>query len=117
MGVDSSIGAGAMFEISSRVTFKKSVICVAVTVISDGMASIGRADASVDSGSFPMFRSKIGVSKSCSSAGSTSTPIGRSSSSSVVSMCTEGVVGMEYAYASVGNQNRFLKLMMVMNVE
>uniref|UniRef100_A0A915JEL0 Uncharacterized protein n=1 Tax=Romanomermis culicivorax TaxID=13658 RepID=A0A915JEL0_ROMCU len=82
MGVDSSIGAGAIFEISSSVSFKKSEICVAVAVTSDGAAGIERADASVDGGSFAKLRSKIGVSNSSSSAGSTSTSMGRSSSSS-----------------------------------
>uniref|UniRef100_A0A915KIM2 Uncharacterized protein n=1 Tax=Romanomermis culicivorax TaxID=13658 RepID=A0A915KIM2_ROMCU len=88
MGVDSSIGAGAMLEISSSVrisssvSFKKSEICVAVAVTSDGAAGMGRADASIDGGSFAMLRSKIGVSSNSSSAGSTSTSVGRSSSSS-----------------------------------
>uniref|UniRef100_A0A915HUW5 Uncharacterized protein n=1 Tax=Romanomermis culicivorax TaxID=13658 RepID=A0A915HUW5_ROMCU len=68
MGVDSSIGAGARIEISWSVSFKKSVICVALAVTSDGVASIGRADASVHGGSFAMLRSKIGVSKNSSSA-------------------------------------------------
>uniref|UniRef100_A0A915ILS3 Uncharacterized protein n=1 Tax=Romanomermis culicivorax TaxID=13658 RepID=A0A915ILS3_ROMCU len=48
MGVDSSIGARARFEISSSISFKKSVICVAVPVISDGAVGVGRADTSVD---------------------------------------------------------------------
>uniref|UniRef100_A0A915IYG5 Uncharacterized protein n=1 Tax=Romanomermis culicivorax TaxID=13658 RepID=A0A915IYG5_ROMCU len=48
MGVDSSIGPRARFEISSSVSFKKSVICVAVPVISDGAAGVGRANMSVD---------------------------------------------------------------------
>uniref|UniRef100_A0A915L2J0 Secreted protein n=1 Tax=Romanomermis culicivorax TaxID=13658 RepID=A0A915L2J0_ROMCU len=107
MGVHSSIGAGAMLEISSRVSLRKLVICVAVAVMSDGPAGIGRGDISVDSGSFAMFRSKMGVSKSLSSVGSTSTSIGRSSSSSVVRLGTEAVVGMGYAYTNTGNENRF----------
>uniref|UniRef100_A0A915KAZ9 Secreted protein n=1 Tax=Romanomermis culicivorax TaxID=13658 RepID=A0A915KAZ9_ROMCU len=107
MGVDSSIGAGAIFESLSRVSFKKSVICIAVAVIPDGAASMGRVNGSVDSGSFTMFRSKIGVSMSSLSAGSTLTPIGWSSSSSGVSMCAEAVVGMGYAYTGGGNKNRF----------
>uniref|UniRef100_A0A915IC67 Uncharacterized protein n=1 Tax=Romanomermis culicivorax TaxID=13658 RepID=A0A915IC67_ROMCU len=107
MGVDSSIGAWAMFEIWLSVSFKKSVICVAVAVVSDWVVCIGRANALVDSGSFAMFESKIGVSKGSSSAGSTSTPIGRSSSSSAVSVCMEAVVGMVYTYTGVGNKNRF----------
>uniref|UniRef100_A0A915KMV6 Uncharacterized protein n=1 Tax=Romanomermis culicivorax TaxID=13658 RepID=A0A915KMV6_ROMCU len=84
MGVDSSIGAGAMFEISSSISFKKSVICVAVALRSDGAAGIGRADTSVDGGSLAMFKSKISISKISSSAGSTSTPVGQSSSSSAM---------------------------------
>uniref|UniRef100_A0A915ISL2 Uncharacterized protein n=1 Tax=Romanomermis culicivorax TaxID=13658 RepID=A0A915ISL2_ROMCU len=67
MGVDSSIGAGAMLEISSSMSFKKSVICVVVAVMSKGSAGIGRADTSVDSGSFTMLRLKIGVTSSSSS--------------------------------------------------
>uniref|UniRef100_A0A915LBB2 Uncharacterized protein n=1 Tax=Romanomermis culicivorax TaxID=13658 RepID=A0A915LBB2_ROMCU len=67
---------------------------MAVAVGLDGVAGVGRADASVDKGSFAIFRSKIGVSNSSLSAGSTSTPnIGRSSSTLAVSMCTEAVVG------------------------
>uniref|UniRef100_A0A915IRI7 Secreted protein n=1 Tax=Romanomermis culicivorax TaxID=13658 RepID=A0A915IRI7_ROMCU len=95
-----------MFEISSSISFKKSVICVAIAVILDGPAGIGRAHMSDDSDSFAMFKSKIGLSKSSSSAGSTSTPVGRSSNSSAVSMCTEAVVGMGYAYTGAGNENR-----------
>uniref|UniRef100_A0A915KXW5 Secreted protein n=1 Tax=Romanomermis culicivorax TaxID=13658 RepID=A0A915KXW5_ROMCU len=98
MGVDLSIGTGAMFEISSSVSFKKTVICIAVAVISDGAACIGRADALVEGGSFAMFKSKMGMSESSSSAGSTSTPVGRSSSSLAVSVCTEDIVG-------AGNKN------------
>uniref|UniRef100_A0A915JWJ0 Uncharacterized protein n=1 Tax=Romanomermis culicivorax TaxID=13658 RepID=A0A915JWJ0_ROMCU len=65
-----------------------------------------------------MFRLKIGVSKSSSSAGSMSTPrVGRSSSSWAVSVCTEAVVRMEYAYTGAGNKNRLWKSMMAMNVE
>uniref|UniRef100_A0A915JMN4 Secreted protein n=1 Tax=Romanomermis culicivorax TaxID=13658 RepID=A0A915JMN4_ROMCU len=70
-----------MVEILLSVSFKKSMICVAVAVMSDGTTGIGRADASVEGGSFAMLRLKMGVSKSSSSAGSTSTSIGRSSSS------------------------------------
>uniref|UniRef100_A0A915JPN4 Secreted protein n=1 Tax=Romanomermis culicivorax TaxID=13658 RepID=A0A915JPN4_ROMCU len=76
-----------MLEISLSVSFKKSVICVAVALISDGAAGIGRADASDDGSSFAMLRSKISVSNRSSSAGSTSTLMGRSSSSSVAFPC------------------------------
>uniref|UniRef100_A0A915KXT2 Uncharacterized protein n=1 Tax=Romanomermis culicivorax TaxID=13658 RepID=A0A915KXT2_ROMCU len=117
MGVDLSIGARARVEISSSVSFKKLVICLAVAVISDGVASIGRADTSVDGGSLAMFKSKISVSKSSSSAGSTSTSMGWSSSSSAVSVCTEAIVGMGYAYTGAGNENRFWKSMIGMNDE
>uniref|UniRef100_A0A915J233 Uncharacterized protein n=1 Tax=Romanomermis culicivorax TaxID=13658 RepID=A0A915J233_ROMCU len=118
MGMDLSIGTGARFEISLSISFKKLVICVAVAVISDGAAGIGRADTSVDGGSFAMFKSKIGVSKSSSSAGSTSTPkVGHSSNSLAVSVCTEAIVGMGQAYTGAGNKNRFWKLMMLMKVE
>uniref|UniRef100_A0A915KYF3 Uncharacterized protein n=1 Tax=Romanomermis culicivorax TaxID=13658 RepID=A0A915KYF3_ROMCU len=71
--------------------------------MSDGAVGIGRAKTSVDGSSFAMFKSKIGVSKSSSSAGSASMPVGWSSSSLVVSMCTEAVVGMGYAYTGTGN--------------
>uniref|UniRef100_A0A915HMD3 Uncharacterized protein n=1 Tax=Romanomermis culicivorax TaxID=13658 RepID=A0A915HMD3_ROMCU len=71
-----------MLEISSSVSFKKSVICVAIMVMSEGAAGIGRADSLVDGSSLAMLRSKIGVSKSSSSAGLTSTSMGHSSSSS-----------------------------------
>uniref|UniRef100_A0A915IQW6 Uncharacterized protein n=1 Tax=Romanomermis culicivorax TaxID=13658 RepID=A0A915IQW6_ROMCU len=115
------MGTRGRVEISSSVSFKKFkkfVICVAVAVRSDGAAGVGRADTSVDSSSLAMFKSKIGISKSSSSAGSTSTPrVGQSSSSSVVSMCTEAVVGMGYAYTGTGKENRFGKSMMLMSIE
>uniref|UniRef100_A0A915IPT5 Uncharacterized protein n=1 Tax=Romanomermis culicivorax TaxID=13658 RepID=A0A915IPT5_ROMCU len=49
----------------------KSVICVAVAVKLD-VAGSGRAGMSTVSGSLAMFKSKIGVSRSSSSVGSTS---------------------------------------------
>uniref|UniRef100_A0A915KQV9 Uncharacterized protein n=1 Tax=Romanomermis culicivorax TaxID=13658 RepID=A0A915KQV9_ROMCU len=92
-GVDSTIRTRASVDISSSVHFKKSNICVAVALRLAVAAGGGRADVSVDSGSFVIFKSKIGLSKSSSSAGSTFiTEVGRSSSSSVVSLCTEAVV-------------------------
>uniref|UniRef100_A0A915IHH1 Secreted protein n=1 Tax=Romanomermis culicivorax TaxID=13658 RepID=A0A915IHH1_ROMCU len=71
-----------MFEISSSLSFKKSVICMAVPVMWEGAAGIGRADMSVEGSSFAMLRSKIGVSNRLSLAGSTSTSMGPSSCSS-----------------------------------
>uniref|UniRef100_A0A915LAM6 Uncharacterized protein n=1 Tax=Romanomermis culicivorax TaxID=13658 RepID=A0A915LAM6_ROMCU len=56
-----------------------------------------------------MFRSKISVSKSSSWAGSTWTPVGRSSSSSAVSMCNEAIVSMGYAYTR-GEQKSILEV-------
>uniref|UniRef100_A0A915JR44 Uncharacterized protein n=1 Tax=Romanomermis culicivorax TaxID=13658 RepID=A0A915JR44_ROMCU len=98
IGVDSSISIGARVEILSSVSFKNSVICMAVAVKSDGAGGVGRADTSVHGSSFAIFGSKIGISNSSSLAGSTSTPkVGRSSSSSAVSVCTEAVVGKGYA--------------------
>uniref|UniRef100_A0A915JW60 Uncharacterized protein n=1 Tax=Romanomermis culicivorax TaxID=13658 RepID=A0A915JW60_ROMCU len=96
---------------------KKSVICIAVAVISDGAVGIRRADTSVDGGSFAMLKSKIDVSKSFSWAGSTSVLVGRSSSSSALSVCTKAVVSMGHAYTGVGNENQFWKSMMVRNIE
>uniref|UniRef100_A0A915L8G9 Secreted protein n=1 Tax=Romanomermis culicivorax TaxID=13658 RepID=A0A915L8G9_ROMCU len=88
-GVDSSIGTGVRVDISLSVNFKKLIICVAVAVRLAVTPSRGRADTSVDSGTFALFKSKIGVSKSSSSAGSTSkAEVGPSRSSSVVNVCT-----------------------------
>uniref|UniRef100_A0A915I780 Uncharacterized protein n=1 Tax=Romanomermis culicivorax TaxID=13658 RepID=A0A915I780_ROMCU len=54
----------------------------------------GRFDASADGSSLAIFRSKIGISRSSSSAGSTScAEVGQSRSSLAVSVCTEAVVG------------------------
>uniref|UniRef100_A0A915JTD0 Secreted protein n=1 Tax=Romanomermis culicivorax TaxID=13658 RepID=A0A915JTD0_ROMCU len=108
IGADSSIGTRARVEISSSISFKKFVICVAVTARSNGAAGVGRADTSADGSSFAIFKSKIGVSKSSSSAGSTLTPkVGHCSSLLAVSVCTEAVVGKGYAYTGTGNENRF----------
>uniref|UniRef100_A0A915KJ92 Uncharacterized protein n=1 Tax=Romanomermis culicivorax TaxID=13658 RepID=A0A915KJ92_ROMCU len=84
----------------------KSVIWVAVALRSAMAVGAGRADTSVDGGSFAIFKLKIGVSKSSWSAGSTSiAEDGRSSSSSAVSMCSEAIVGKGYTYTSTGNKN------------
>uniref|UniRef100_A0A915J205 Uncharacterized protein n=1 Tax=Romanomermis culicivorax TaxID=13658 RepID=A0A915J205_ROMCU len=53
-----------------------SIVAAAVAVMSDGAAGTGRADASIDGGSFAMLRSKIGVSSNSSLAGSASTSVG-----------------------------------------
>uniref|UniRef100_A0A915KWB5 Secreted protein n=1 Tax=Romanomermis culicivorax TaxID=13658 RepID=A0A915KWB5_ROMCU len=91
---------------SSSVNFRKSVICLVVAVKSAVAAGAGRADTSVDGSSFAIFKLKTRVSKSSSSAGSMSiTEAGRSRSSSVVSMCTEAIVGNGYVYTGTGNKN------------
>uniref|UniRef100_A0A915KUA7 Uncharacterized protein n=1 Tax=Romanomermis culicivorax TaxID=13658 RepID=A0A915KUA7_ROMCU len=83
MGVDLSICTGARVHMSSSVNFKKSVICMAMAVKLAVAVGTGRANTSVDGGSFALFRSKISVSKSSSSAGSTSiAEVGGSRSSS-----------------------------------
>uniref|UniRef100_A0A915I2F8 Uncharacterized protein n=1 Tax=Romanomermis culicivorax TaxID=13658 RepID=A0A915I2F8_ROMCU len=46
MGVDSSIGAGAILEISSSLSFKKSLICVAVAVMLEGAAEVSIQNSS-----------------------------------------------------------------------
>uniref|UniRef100_A0A915JIK9 Uncharacterized protein n=1 Tax=Romanomermis culicivorax TaxID=13658 RepID=A0A915JIK9_ROMCU len=107
-GVDFSIGTGARVDMSSSINFKKSVICLVVAVKSAVAVGTGRADTSVDGGSFTIFRSKIGVSKSSSSAGSTSiAEVGGSKSSSAVSMRTEAVVRNGHLYTGTGKENRF----------
>uniref|UniRef100_A0A915L303 Secreted protein n=1 Tax=Romanomermis culicivorax TaxID=13658 RepID=A0A915L303_ROMCU len=107
-GVDLSMGTAVRVDISLSVSFKKLVICVAVALRWAVAVGIGRADTSVDGGSFAIFKSKISVSKGSLSAGSTLiAEVGRLSSSSVVSMCTEALVGKGYAYTSTVNENRF----------
>uniref|UniRef100_A0A915IEQ0 Uncharacterized protein n=1 Tax=Romanomermis culicivorax TaxID=13658 RepID=A0A915IEQ0_ROMCU len=92
IGVDSSISTWAKVEISSSVSFKKSVICVTVRVRSAVAAGRGRADTSVDGSSFTLFKSKISVSRSSLSAGSTSiTEVGQSNSSSMAYSAAEQV--------------------------
>uniref|UniRef100_A0A915KMR3 Uncharacterized protein n=1 Tax=Romanomermis culicivorax TaxID=13658 RepID=A0A915KMR3_ROMCU len=54
---------------NTKAAEEKSVICVAVAIRPEGAAGVGRADASVDGGSFAIFKSKIGISNCSSSAG------------------------------------------------
>uniref|UniRef100_A0A915HK66 Uncharacterized protein n=1 Tax=Romanomermis culicivorax TaxID=13658 RepID=A0A915HK66_ROMCU len=95
-GVDLSIRVGANVVISSSNNLRKSVICTVVAVRSAVALRAVGADTSIEGGSFAIFRSKIGVSKSSLSAGFTSwAEVGWSRSSLAVSACTEAVFGSE----------------------
>uniref|UniRef100_A0A915IDN6 Uncharacterized protein n=1 Tax=Romanomermis culicivorax TaxID=13658 RepID=A0A915IDN6_ROMCU len=106
--MDSSVRTGANVIILSSLNLRESLICAVVAVKSAVVVRAEGADTSMNGGNFTIFKSKIGMSNSSLSAGSTfCTEVGQSRSSSAVSMCTEAVVGNGYVYTRAGNENRF----------
>uniref|UniRef100_A0A915KJ19 Uncharacterized protein n=1 Tax=Romanomermis culicivorax TaxID=13658 RepID=A0A915KJ19_ROMCU len=93
MSIDSSKGVIASDEMSSSVSLRNSLICVAETIRSAAGHLLGdSAGAAV--GSLAMLRSKISVSWSSSWEGSGAVSnIGCLSNSSPVSKCAEAIVG------------------------
>uniref|UniRef100_A0A915K5N9 Uncharacterized protein n=1 Tax=Romanomermis culicivorax TaxID=13658 RepID=A0A915K5N9_ROMCU len=98
MGADSSNRVGANDEMSSSVSFRKSLIWAAKAVrsaVANGSCGASRGAAG---GSFAILRSKIGILSSSSSHGSGAVDnIGRSSNSSAVSVRPKAVIGSKYA--------------------